>query len=67
MNKNNRIFLSPPHMSGVEMQFVKQAFKCNYIAPAGPQVRQFEEEFSAVSGFKHCAAVVSGTAALLWW
>ncbi len=64
MKKSKRIFLSPPHMSGNEMKFIKQAFDCNYIAPAGPQVREFETQFSAVSGFKHCAAVVSGTAAL---
>ena len=32
------------------MRFVKRAFDSNYIAPAGPQVREFEKEFSAVSG-----------------
>ena len=46
------------------MRFIKQAFDCNYIAPAGPQVREFEEKFSSASGFKYCAALVSGTAAL---
>ena len=64
MKKTNRIFLSPPHMCGSELRFIKQAFDSNYIAPAGPQVREFEEKFSAVSGFKHCAALVSGTAAM---
>lgn len=64
MEKSKRIFLSPPHMCGREMLFVKKAFDSNYIAPAGPQVREFEKEFSMVSGFKHCAALVSGTAAL---
>ena len=50
MNRNNstfttqnskltkRIFLSPPHMSGEEMRFVREAFESNYIAPLGPQV-----------------------------
>ena len=51
-------------MSGNELQFIKQAFKSNYIAPAGPQVREFEKEFATFSRFKHCAALVSGTAAL---
>lgn len=64
MKKRNRIFLSPPHMSGKELGFIRKAFDCNYIAPAGPQVSEFEAAFSAVSGFKHCAALVSGTAAL---
>jgi hypothetical protein len=33
-----RIFLSPPHMGGEEMRFVREAFESNYIAPLGPQV-----------------------------
>jgi pyridoxal phosphate-dependent aminotransferase EpsN len=36
MNKYKRIFLSPPHMSGNELNFVKEAFDSNYIAPVGP-------------------------------
>lgn len=67
MNKpisNRRIFLSPPHMGGQEMQYIRKAFKSNYIAPSGPQVREFENRFSEVSGFKYCAALTSGTAAL---
>lgn len=64
MKNTKRIFLSPPHMSGNELRFIKKAFASNYIAPAGPQVREFEAEFAKVSGFKHCAALVSGTAAM---
>lgn len=63
-NLSKRIFLSPPHMSGNELRFIKKAFASNYIAPAGPQVKEFESEFSHISGFKHCAALVSGTAAM---
>ena len=36
-NKPKRIFLSPPHMGGEELQFIKEAFESNYIAPLGPQ------------------------------
>ncbi|MCD5401199.1 pyridoxal phosphate-dependent aminotransferase, partial [candidate division NPL-UPA2 bacterium] len=36
-----RIFLSPPHMSGLELDFVQEAFESNYIAPLGPQVDAF--------------------------
>ena len=64
MKTSKRVFLSPPHMSGNEMKFVQKAFDSNYIAPSGPQARQFEEEFAAVSGFKYCAAVDSGTSAM---
>jgi len=60
----NRIFLSPPHMSGKEIGFVKEAFDSNYIAPLGPQVDAFEKEFSEYTGISHCVALSSGTAAM---
>jgi dTDP-4-amino-4,6-dideoxygalactose transaminase len=59
-----RIFLSPPHMSGKEIYFVKEAFDSNYIAPLGPQVDAFEKEFSEYTGISHCVALSSGTAAM---
>ncbi|WP_432734420.1 DegT/DnrJ/EryC1/StrS family aminotransferase [Maridesulfovibrio sp. FT414] len=59
-----RIYLSPPHMGGSEQEFVRQAFESNFIAPLGPMVNGFEQEFSKLSGFAHCAALSSGTAAL---
>ena len=59
-----KIFLSPPHMGGEEVPFVKKAFKSNYIAPLGPMVNAFEKEFAEYVGIEHCAAVSSGTAAM---
>jgi len=59
-----RIFLSPPHMSGKEQEYIQEAFATNWIAPLGPNVDAFEREFCAVVGTAHAAAVVSGTAAL---
>ena len=59
-----RMFLSPPHMSGREIEYVQQAFDVNYIAPIGPQLDQFEESFRKITGFKHSVAVTSGTAGL---
>ena len=59
-----RIFLSPPHMGGEEMDFVKEAFESNYIAPLGPMVDAFEREFSERVGIHYAAAVSSGTAAM---
>ena len=61
---SKRIFLSPPHMSGEELDFVQQAFDSNYIAPLGPQVDAFEREFAEYVGIKHCVALSSGTAAM---
>ena len=39
---NKRIYLSPPHMSGTELDYVKEAFNSNWIAPIGPHVDAFE-------------------------
>jgi dTDP-4-amino-4,6-dideoxygalactose transaminase len=43
-----RIYLSPPHMSGREMEFIQEAFESNWIAPLGPHVDAFEREFAQV-------------------
>jgi len=62
--KTEKIFLSPPHMSGEEMSFIRKAFESNYIAPLGPQVDAFEREFAEYVGIRHCLALSSGTAAM---
>ena len=62
--KNNKIYLSPPHMSGEELRLIKDAIKSNWIAPLGPQVDKFEKEISTYLGVKDAAALSSGTAAL---
>jgi len=59
-----RIFLSPPHMGGEEIRFVREAFESNYIAPLGPMVDALEHEFAEYTDIEHCAAVSSGTAAM---
>lgn len=64
MNKYPRIFLSPPHMSGLEETYVKEAFASNWIAPLGPHVTAFEKEVAAYAGVKGALAVSSGTAAI---
>lgn len=60
----NRIYLSPPHMSGMELDMVKEAFATNWIAPLGPHVDGFEKEFAKYVGVPHAAALSSGTAAI---
>ncbi|MCF8102155.1 MAG: aminotransferase class I/II-fold pyridoxal phosphate-dependent enzyme [Desulfarculaceae bacterium] len=59
-----RVFLSPPHMGGEELELVRQAFASGYIAPMGPQVSAFEEDFARVMKRGHALAVTSGTAAM---
>jgi len=62
--RNNRIYLSPPHMSGYEEEYIKEAFASNWIAPLGPHVTAFEKEVAAYAGVKGALAVSSGTAAI---
>lgn len=59
-----QILLSTPHMGDRELEFVKEAFDTNWIAPVGPHVDAFEQEFCQIIGARHAAAVSSGTAAL---
>lgn len=63
-SNKKRIFLSSPHMSGREQEFVANAFATNWIAPLGPHVDAFENELAAYVGVHDAAAVSSGTAAI---
>ncbi len=59
-----RLYLSPPHMSGKELEFVKEAFDSNFIAPAGPFLKRFEEEVSSLVEAEDALALYSATAGL---
>ena len=58
------ILLSTPHLGDRELQFVREAFDTNWIAPVGPNIDAFEREFARVVGLEDAAALSSGTAAL---
>ncbi|MCM3790368.1 aminotransferase class I/II-fold pyridoxal phosphate-dependent enzyme [Domibacillus indicus] len=58
------IYLSPPHMGGLEQRFIDEAFKQNWIAPAGPHIARFEEELAAYTGSGGAVALSSGTAGI---
>jgi pyridoxal phosphate-dependent aminotransferase EpsN len=60
-----RIHLSVPHMSGLEAQFVEEAFQSNWLSTVGPNLDAFEEEVvETLGGGLHAVAVSTGTAAL---
>ncbi|MFT7553005.1 MAG: dTDP-4-amino-4,6-dideoxygalactose transaminase [Rhodothermales bacterium] len=59
-----RVYLSPPHVGKEERELLLSAFDSNWIAPVGPELDAFEEEFAQKVGAKHAVAVSSGTAAL---
>ncbi|WP_371017733.1 aminotransferase class I/II-fold pyridoxal phosphate-dependent enzyme [Pseudalkalibacillus sp. JSM 102089] len=64
MNRNKRIYLSPPHMTGREKEFIADAFQTNMIAPLGPNVDRFEKDVMDYTNMSGAVAVSSGTAAI---
>ncbi|WP_418511298.1 DegT/DnrJ/EryC1/StrS family aminotransferase [Corallibacter sp.] len=62
---NSKIWLSAPHMSGHEQEFINEAFDTNWIAPLGPNVNGFEKDIeNYLNENVHAAALSSGTAAI---
>ena len=63
-SQRERIFLSPPTMTGRELELVKEVFAQNWIAPVGPHLTRFEGAFTEYLGGGHAVALSSGTAAI---
>ncbi len=60
-----RIYLSRPHMSGLEASHVAEAFASNFVAPVGPQLDAFEHAVNDyLGGGLHCVGLSSGSASL---
>lgn len=61
-----KIYMASPHMSeeGYEMDYIKEAFLSNWIAPLGENVNEFEKSLANYVDMKHAAALSSGTAAM---
>ena len=65
-----RIYLSSPYTHGEEMQFVKEAFDTNWLAPVGKNIDGLETEIDAyinkgIEGLNYRSlALISGTSAL---
>jgi len=64
ITNKSRIYLSSPHMSGHEINYIQEAFETNWVAPLGPNVDAFEREIAEYVGAKEAVAVSSGTAAI---
>ena len=60
------IFLASPHMSeeGYELEYIKEAFDTNWIAPLGKNVTEFEKELAMKLGTEKAVALSAGTAAI---
>jgi pyridoxal phosphate-dependent aminotransferase EpsN len=60
----DRIYLSPPDVGELEREYVLAAIDSGWVAPLGPSVDAFEDEFARMLGVSGAVAVSSGTAAL---
>jgi len=61
----DKIWLSSPHMSGKEINYINEAFNSNWIAPLGPNVNGFEQDISNyLQENSNVACLSSGTAAI---
>jgi dTDP-4-amino-4,6-dideoxygalactose transaminase len=59
-----RILLSPPDVGDLEQEYVLNAMKSGWVAPAGPDLEAFEREVAERCGVPYAVGVSSGTAAL---
>jgi len=50
---NFSVYLSPPHLSGKEWEFLGEVLQSNWIAPLGPHVDAFEREMAEEVGVRH--------------
>lgn len=56
---SDRILLCLAHMSGKEMDFIKEAFADNWVVPLGPNVNGFEEDLEKfVNGIKNSKCIM---------
>lgn len=60
-----KIWLSAPHMSGTEFNYIQEAFDANWIAPIGPNITEFEHDLeNYLSNGAFVTALNSATAAI---
>lgn len=63
--KKDKIWLSPPHMGGNELEYVHNAFDTNWISQYGSNIDEFEHSLESYLGNNsHVTALSSGTAAI---
>ncbi|EAK0818368.1 UDP-N-acetylbacillosamine transaminase [Campylobacter lari] len=59
-----RFFLSTPHMSGKELEYIHNAFESNYIAPLGEFVNALEQSIKDYTKSSNALALNAATAAI---
>lgn len=63
--KKDKIWLSPPHMGGNELDYIRNAFDANWISQYGSNIDEFENSLERYFGNNsYVTALSSGTAAI---
>jgi dTDP-4-amino-4,6-dideoxygalactose transaminase len=62
--KSKRIYLSPPDLTNLEIDFVVAAMQSGWVSSQGPDVKIFEQEMATFCESKNAVSLSSGTAAI---
>ena len=62
--REERLYLSAPHVSDLEIERVVASLRSGWVAPTGPEITGFENDIARFVGVSHAVALSSGTAAL---
>lgn len=60
----NKIYLSSPTMHGLEIKYMEDAYKTNWMSTVGENINVIEEEIKNKVGVKYSVALSAGTASL---
>ena len=63
-NNLKRIYLSPPDLTDLEIDFVVAAMQSGWVSSQGPDVKIFEQEMAKFCESKNAVSLSSGTAAI---
>ena len=64
LTKQDKIYLTPPHIDHEEKQMMEEVLASNWIAPSGPHLELFEEMLSIYFHGRRVLLLNSGTAAI---
>lgn len=62
--KKYKIWLSPPHLSGKESEFIQEAIKSNWLTTMGRSLEDFEKELCKKFDYPYVCCLNSGTSAI---
>ena len=58
------IYLSPPHLTGFEKNYIEEALQSNWVSPYGNNIDAFEKELEEYIDIPYAALITSATAGL---